>query len=86
MQAGPDANHDRLSDRQWAYILLFNGFIYLMLDVIVLSEAIVSGKGSTLPWPYWVVLILMIPAGIGFFYFGVLRLNRARSMQKSNED
>ena len=84
---------DRLEDeeetiekaRGWTFDLLFTGFIFILVDVMVIGSAIASGKSITSSWPYWILLILIMLLGIGFLYFGMLKLNRVRELAEERD-
>ena len=66
--------------RGWTFDLLFTGFIFILMDVIVIGLAIASGKSITSSWPIWIMLILIMVVGIGSIYFGMLKLKRVKEL------
>lgn len=85
MQTDLQENPRKLSGRHWAYLLLFNGISYLLMDIIVLYETVLVRKGSGLSLFSWSFLILLIPLGVGLMALGTRRLREAKRVKESGE-
>ena len=66
--------------RGWTFDLIFNGSVFVILFVIAIGSIIMSGRASDVPWYGWIVGILVMSFGVGFLYFGILKLRRVREL------